>query len=205
MLVRAGRTGRQIFTEPTMDFLQDLPLAWLAVLIFLLRMTDVALGTMRVISVVHGHLVTAVVLGFFEICIWVVAVTQVVLTLGDQPFLILFYAGGFAAGNAAGILLERRLAMGTCLVTMISSDKGQEVAAALRELGQRLTTVQGEGRDGPRDLIYVGMPRRQLRQAVSAATAIDPELFYMVQFTSRTNHRLGRQSAQPGRGGMKHK
>lgn len=188
-----------------MEFIQGLPVGVLAALVFLLRMTDVALGTMRVISVVHGHIATAVTLGFFEIVIWVVAVTQVVLTINEQPFLILFYAGGFAAGNALGIVLERRMAIGNCLVTMISGDKGNEIAQALREIGQRLTTVRGEGRDGARDLIYVGTPRRNLRQLVATATAIDPGLYYIVQFTSSSAHGMTTRHAAHQRGAFKRK
>jgi hypothetical protein len=42
------------------------PIWAVAVVIFLLRVADVALGTMRTICVVQGKLVISVVLGFVE-------------------------------------------------------------------------------------------------------------------------------------------
>ena len=90
-------------------FVTDLPAWALAGTIFLLRIIDVSLGTMRTITVVNGRLRLSVALGFFEVLVWVTAVSQVILRLRDHPILVLAYAAGFAAGNAVGILLERKL------------------------------------------------------------------------------------------------
>jgi len=70
------------------------------------RILDVSLGTLRTVSVVRGRVVLAAVLGFFEVTIWVVAVSKVITSF-DNPFNVLGYATGFALGNAVGILIER--------------------------------------------------------------------------------------------------
>ena len=106
-----------------MQLLENLPVWLLAVVVFSLRIVDVSLGTVRTIAVVQGWIKLSVVLGFFELLIWIAAVSQVIARVKEQPILMLAFAGGFAAGNAAGILLERVLALGTCVVRIVSADK----------------------------------------------------------------------------------
>jgi uncharacterized protein YebE (UPF0316 family) len=170
-----------------MGLIDSLPIWGLATAVFLLRVCDVSLGTVRTISVVHGRVGLSVFLGFFEILVWITAVSQVIVRVREFPILVLAYAGGFAAGNAVGIAIERRLAIGWCVVLMISRELGSNVAAKLRSLGQTLTTIDGEGRDGPRTLVYATVPRRGVRKIVAAAKSVDPDLFYAVQYCSETS------------------
>ena len=104
-----------------MEFVASIPVWLLCILIFCLRICDVTLGTVRTLSIVKGYLTLAVALGFFEVLIWILAVSQVITRINESIFLALSFAGGFAAGNAVGILVERRLAMGTSVVRILSS------------------------------------------------------------------------------------
>ncbi len=164
-----------------MECLTDLPAWGLALLIFSLRVVDVSMGTMRTLSVVQGRLKLSVLLGFFEVLVWITAVSQVMPRLQTHPILALAYAGGFAAGNGAGILLERRLAMGSVAISIISPSSGPTIAQYLRDRGQRLTTFHGEGRDGPVTMIYTTSPRRRLRVLLDQARSVDPHIFYTVE------------------------
>ena len=113
----------------------ELPVWALAACIFLLRVADVSLGTVRTIVVVHGRIRLSVLLGFVEVLVWITAVSQVILRLRESPVLVVAYAAGFATGNAVGILLERRLALGHCVVRMISRE-GEAVARVLVSFGR---------------------------------------------------------------------
>ena len=180
------------------EFTNALPTWALASAIFALRVVAVSIGTIRVIFVVHGRITQSVLLGFFEILIWLWVVSTVVLNVGKNPVLMLVYAGGFAAGNALGIILEREIALGSSVILMISREKGLQVARGLRQLGQRLTTVQGESRDGPRVLLYVTAARRDLGKIIETARGIDPNLFHVVEHCSQTSYAA--QLAQPATG-----
>ncbi|UCF40701.1 MAG: hypothetical protein JSW43_13420 [Gemmatimonadota bacterium] len=152
-----------------------------AILIFSLRIIDVSLGTLRTISVVHGRRVVSVLLGFVEVLIWITAVSQAILGVQEEPLLVVAYAAGFAVGNGAGIALERWLALGSCVVRMITSGNGVELAERLRTLGQTVTAFRGEGSDGPRTLLFTACARRDLPRVIAAARAADPGLFYTVE------------------------
>ncbi|MEW6074643.1 MAG: DUF5698 domain-containing protein [Planctomycetota bacterium] len=171
-----------------MEFLSELPVWLLGGAIFLLRIGDVSLGTVRTLAIVEGRITSSMVLGFFEVLIWIVAVSQVVARLDESAVLPLFYAGGFAAGNGVGIVLERRLALGTAVLRIISQTTGERVATVLRDAGQAVTTFAGAGRNGSVTLLYVTCPRSRLAANLALATREDPSLFYVVERAHATGY-----------------
>jgi uncharacterized protein YebE (UPF0316 family) len=158
----------------------------LATLIFLLRVADVSVGTMRTIVVVHGRIRLSVVLGFIEVLIWITAISQVILRLHESPLLVFAYAGGFAAGNAAGITLERQLALGQCVVRMISKD-GEQVARILSSIGKVRGVFHSEMSGSSTRLVFATLARSDLPEAVRRVKTVDPDVFYVVERFSQTN------------------
>lgn len=167
-------------------------LAVAAALIFALRIVDVSLGTVRTISLIHGRIATAVILGFFEVLTWITVVAQVIGGVSENPVLLVAYAAGFAAGNGVGIVIERRLAIGVQMLQIISQTHGEEIAAAIRERGQAVTVFTGEGRDGPVRMLLTTCQRRKVPGLIGTARGIDPDVFYVVEPVSelRKNVRL---------------
>lgn len=162
-----------------MEWISSLPIWLLCLLIFGLRICDVTLGTVRTVSIVKGYLSVAVVLGFFEVMIWILAVSQVIVRINESFFLALAFAGGFAAGNAVGILVERRLAMGTSVVRILSATRGRAIAEAIRQAGNEVSVFEGDGAEGPITLVYAVAPRRRTQEMLRRARSIDPELLYV--------------------------
>jgi len=117
-------------------------------LIFVARVVDVSLGTVRTISTVQGRTKTAFSLGFIEVSMWLIVISAVVNTIGEKPMLGVFYALGFSTGNVVGILMEKRLAFGHVVLRIISAHKGREIAGKMRAAGFGVTTFQGEGLTG---------------------------------------------------------
>jgi uncharacterized protein YebE (UPF0316 family) len=162
-----------------MEWVASIPVWLLCLVIFVLRICDVTLGTVRTVSIVKGYLTLAAALGFFEVLIWILAVSQVITRIEESIFLALAFAGGFAAGNAVGILVERRLAMGTSVVRILSSTHGRQIADALRAEGLDVALFNGEGPEGPVSLVYAVAPRRRARNVLQRARSIDPVLLYV--------------------------
>jgi uncharacterized protein YebE (UPF0316 family) len=162
-----------------MEWVASIPIWLLCIVIFFLRICDVTLGTVRTVSIVKGYLPLAALLGFFEVLIWILAVSQVIWRINESIFLALAFAGGFAMGNAIGILVERRLAMGTAVVRIISDTHGFEIAKAIREDGHDVAVFNGEGADGTVSLVYAVAPRRHTPQMLRRARSIDPSLLYV--------------------------
>ena len=91
----------------------------LPVLIFLARIMDVSIGTLRLIFVSRGYKYYAPMLGFFEVIIWLLAIGQIMQHL-DNFLCYLAYGLGFATGNYIGIYLDEKLSLGTVLIRIVS-------------------------------------------------------------------------------------
>ena len=179
-----------------MDFLSGLPVWLAALVIVVLRIGDVSLGTLRTIAVVQGRLKVSVLVGFFEVSIWFVAVASALQGISDNWLLALAYAVGYAAGNAVGICLDRWLALGTVEVSLISRENGPTIAKALREQGRKVTTFVGEGRDGPNVMLYAICPGRSLEKMMRAVREIDPNVVYTVDLVQQSAEGAAMQLTQ---------
>jgi uncharacterized protein YebE (UPF0316 family) len=128
--------------------------------------------------VVQGRRQLAPILGFFEVLIWVFGVGQVMLNL-SHPACAVSFALGFALGNYVGMTIERRLAMGEQVVRVFSH-QGNALAAQLRADGFRVTEIEGRGRDGPIQLLFIHTARKQVCRLADRVLELDPACFYII-------------------------
>jgi uncharacterized protein YebE (UPF0316 family) len=151
-----------------------------ALLIFVMRLADVSLGTLRIVVLVRGKRRWAGALGFFESLIWLLAAREVLGNL-DEPIKIIAYAGGYAAGTMLGSTIERWLAMGSVLVRIVSPIESPHAFQALRDAGYPVTVLNGEGRDGPVRISFCVLPRRQSAKALELIASVNPEAFVTME------------------------
>jgi uncharacterized protein YebE (UPF0316 family) len=150
---------------------------WLgAAIIFLLRVSDMALDTLRVLVVMRGRKGIAWVLGFCQASIFVLAISSVLSNL-DNPINIVAYAAGFATGNVVGMLIEERLAIGHTLINIVSPGHGAAIAEHLREQGYAVTEVPARGKDGAVTLLNVSVLRKNVDRVRKIVNEVDPDAF----------------------------
>ncbi len=161
-------------------------LNWLAIpttlmpfIIFLMRVTDMSLDTLRVLFVIRGRKPLAWIAGFFQSALWVVAITSVLSNL-DNLWNVIGYACGFATGNVIGMLIEERLAIGHGHLRIISSRRGNAIAETIREAGYAATELPGRGKDGTVSVISCSVKRRDIDNVQRGVYSIDPEAFVTV-------------------------
>ena len=150
-------------------------------LIFLARVADVSMGTMRTLFTVQGRMGAAFLLGLVEVTIWIYVIGAMVTELQESPILVVFYAFGFSTGNVTGIWLEKKLAIGHVILRLLTARHGVEMTKGIRDLGFRVTEFQGQGRRGPVSELYVVCDRRDLNKIMRCAQAIDPNVFYITE------------------------
>lgn len=153
-----------------------------AFLVFCLRLTDVAMGTIRTTMIIRGQRKWAALVGFFEVTIWIVAVSRVIANL-DTIWNVLGYSGGFAAGTLLGMWIEGRLALGHVEVSIVSLAKGPEISSRARRAGYGATLLRAEGQSGPVFLISVVAPRRRVADLVRLVNEVDATAFLVVEDT----------------------
>lgn len=148
--------------------------------IFALRLCDVSLRTITSIMIMRGLRKGAALVGFAEVTIWVVAISQVIGHL-DSIWNIIGYSGGFSVGTLLGMWIESKMGLGFANVHVISTEKGREIAAAVREHGFGATQIEAEGRSGPVYLIDVVVTRKRASRVLDIVESIDDGAFVTVQ------------------------
>ncbi|MBM9576328.1 DUF2179 domain-containing protein [Leptospira sp. 201903070] len=161
--------------------------------IFLSRVTDVSIGTIRVILLTREKKAIAASLGFLEVLLWVIVITQVIKNL-NNAFCYLAYAGGFATGTFIGMILEEKLAIGFSLLRIISPKNGGAIAAKLSEAGYRVTTMDGQGSRGPVKIVFTVLKRKKIRQAMVIVKEVEPDVFYSIENARSTNTAVSEDS-----------
>jgi uncharacterized protein YebE (UPF0316 family) len=156
----------------------------LPLLIFLARIMDVSINTIRIIYVLGGRRLTATLLGFFESFIWLMAIRQIFEHL-DNWVCYVAYPGGFAMGILVGMMIEERIAYGKVIVRIITRKDVQELLAYLTRNQFRYTRVNTEGLDGPENLVFTVLPRENLEELLATMKSILPTAFYTVEKVNR--------------------
>jgi len=152
----------------------------LPLLIFIARVVDVSLGTVRVIFVSRGLKYLAPVVGFFEILIWLLAMGQIMKNLSN-PACYIAYAGGFAMGNYVGIAIAEKLSLGVVLIRVVTRRDALPLVERLQEEDYGVTSVDGHGSSGLVKVVFTVVPRREVRDVVHMIKAFNPHAFYSIE------------------------
>jgi uncharacterized protein YebE (UPF0316 family) len=152
----------------------------LPLLIFTARLIDVPLGTMRHISLARGFRKIVPVLGFFEVLIWVVAMSQIMKNLNNVMCYIA-WAGGFSAGTYLGMYLENKIAMGMQVLRIIINQDSTQLIKALQQENVGTTTMDGQGAKGPVKIIFTIIKRKNLEHVVRMIDRYNPNAFYTIE------------------------
>jgi len=135
---------------------------------------------MRLIFVSKGYKNIGPFLGFFEVIIWLIAVTQVLQHL-NNPMSYIAYGAGFAMGNYIGMRLEERISIGTVLIRIIPKEDSAAMTAQLRQEGFGVTAVAAEGAQGPVQILFTIMKRKSISNAIAIINQYNPNAFYTIE------------------------
>ncbi|HTF21341.1 MAG TPA: DUF5698 domain-containing protein [Chryseolinea sp.] len=156
----------------------------LPLLIFVARIGDVSINTIRIIYVLGGRRITATLLGFFESFIWLMAIRQIFEHL-DNWICYIAYPAGFASGIFVGMIIEERIAYGKVIVRIITRKDVNALISYLNTNQFRYTKVDAQGPDGPENLVFTVLERDRLEQVLYTLKDILPTAFYTVEKVNR--------------------
>jgi len=165
----------------------------LPLLIFLSRIADQSIGSMRLIFLAKGFKFIAPMLGFFEVIIWLIAVSQIMKHL-DNVLCYIAYGAGFAMGNFIGMTLEERISIGTVLVRIIPTMNTEELIYALRTRNFGLTTIDANGSRGEVKIFISIINRKDLKEYISIINKINPNAFYTIEEVKTINQGIIRNN-----------
>jgi uncharacterized protein YebE (UPF0316 family) len=149
-------------------------------LIFIAEVCALTVSTLRIIFVSRGHKFLAPLLGFFEIMIWLFAIGETMRNLDNWACFIAF-ALGFTLGNYFGILIDKRLALGTAIVRIITHRDATLLIQHMRAAQFGVTAVDAFGATGKVQIVMTVIKRKQLPEIVALIDAHHPGAFYAIE------------------------
>ena len=155
---------------------------WVAIplLIFISRMCDVTLGTLRHIFITKGYKLLVPILGFFEVLIWLIVIMQIMKNLNNVVCYIA-WAGGFATGTYVGMMIEEKLALGLQVVRIITNLDCKDLVGKLSLENHGVTVMDGMGSKGPVKIILTVVERDEIDSVVNLIRIHHPAAFYSVE------------------------
>lgn len=161
-------------------------------LIFLARISDQSIGTLRLMFVSKGIRNLATILGFLESLIWLLAVSQIFKHL-DNPLNYIAYAGGYAMGNFIGIYIEERLSIGNVIVRIIPRKDTTDLLNYLRANDFGVTAIDGEGMLGKVKILFSVVKRKELSHFIEIVNRYNPNAFYSIEDVKVVNQNISKK------------
>jgi uncharacterized protein YebE (UPF0316 family) len=174
----------------------------LPLLIFLARVSDQSIGTIRLIFISKGYRRLAPFIGFFESLIWLLAIREILNHL-DNAMCFIAYAAGFATGNYVGMLLEEKISIGTVIVRIIPRKDCNELLTYLSDNNYGFTVVDAQGSKGDVKIIFCVIKRKEITHFVSLVKSVNPNAFYSIEDVKTVNEGIFRKGNKRGQYNLK--
>jgi uncharacterized protein YebE (UPF0316 family) len=166
-------------------------------LIFLSRVLDVSIGSLRMLCAAKGQRIAAPLLGFCEILIWITAL-RAVLSEPANPLFYIAYAAGFAAGTFTGIRIDEALSEKFLLLTIFPSGDPAELRKNLKENGYQVTIQTAEGEEGERSIIRAVIAKKDEKKALSIIRAYSPQAIFTFEEAKAVTAQKFRSNGKTG-------
>lgn len=158
---------------------------WEAILIFIAKIIEVTLGTMRVILINKGFRKQGTFLAVVEILIWVFVASSVIQGISDAPIKGIIYSVGFALGVYIGSAIENRLAVGKILIHVVTDGEGAtEISQVLRTHGHGVTSIDARGKDSNRVVLMIFANRKNRQVILKLINETRPEVLLVTNEVS---------------------
>ena len=153
-----------------------MPPFFIYVFIFFAKLIEVSFATVRVVLINRGEKLKGAFIGFFEIMIWVIVISNVLDGLFNDPIKLIVYCLAFSCGNYFGVVVEGKLAIGLAQIqVVVSNDEKHAICDALRAKGFGVTMLDGQGMDGPVDVLLIFVKRKAVPEALTVVRGFNPQ------------------------------
>ncbi len=149
------------------EILSSLHPALVCVIVCCAKIVEISVQSLKTCMMVKGQRAKAAGLGFVECVIWGLVISTIIGTLGDNPFLLLFYCIGYAAGLFIGSTIENKLALGTSNLQLIAGDdSAKKIISYLEEKNYGYTFFEGHGSKDKMNMIFIVLARKEVSKVL---------------------------------------
>lgn len=161
----------------------------LPALIFLARVADVTVATVKLMFVVNNARKAAAILGFFEALITIMALSRIMQDASNMLAFVM-YAAGFATGTYVGMWIEEKMAYGSVLIRIISKHIPYELLSYLTENQYRYSLLDANDQSGNTQVLFTVCKRSKIGTFLSNLENIAPQALYTIEGVKQVSHDL---------------
>lgn len=144
------------------------------VLIFLSKIIEVTIATLRQILINKGYRREGTLLSFVEIVLWTFVASRVIMGIAEAPIKGIVYSIGFSIGVYLGSRIEGIIAMGRVMIqTIIAKENSALISNSLRQKGYAVTTMEASGRDSEKTVLMIFANRKGKEEIIGEIRDMD--------------------------------
>lgn len=150
--------------------------------IFIARIIDVTLATLRTVYSVKGKTLLAGIIGFIEATIWFIVVKEALNTDIQSPFIVMSYAGGFATGSILGTFVSKTFVNSLIKVEVITTKATPENVEKIRleGFGVSVIDILDDDDDVDKKMLIITLNSKHLEELKRILRHIDRNAFVVV-------------------------
>ena len=158
-------------------------LIYICIKIFLARIVDVSLGTIRTVLVVKGKNITPAIVAFFEVLIWFYAAREALSSEIDSILIPIFYSGGYAAGTYIGTFISNHFVEGLIGVQVIIREPLiSKMIKSIRDAGFGVSVIdlKNTHEKTKKNMLIIHLNKSKLKRLTRIIRKNDPDAFVVI-------------------------
>lgn len=153
--------------------------------IFIARIMDVSIGSLRIIYLGKGKSKIAFLCGFFEVFIWFLVAKDALNSANNSWWIVISYSLGYAVGTYVGSYMSEVFVKGNFGVQVVTSKQNHEMIDTLRKEGYAVTVVEVQGKEekSGKYLLMIEIKKHRFEQLSKLIKSMDEKAFITVNET----------------------
>lgn len=149
--------------------------------IFIAKIIENALSTLRLIVVAKGKKLFGAILQFVIAFVWVITTGIVVVNVKDDPLKVVFFAFGSLIGSYLGSFIEEKIALGSDLIKVIIDKSEQE--RINNELSKKyfVTSIIGQKQNQDIVILLVIAKKKERNNIISLIQQLDKKAIIIIE------------------------
>ena len=140
--------------------------------IFLFKLVEEALRTLRIIVISNGKKVFGAILQFFVALFWIVVTGIVIIDIKKDPFEIFIYCVGSLIGSYIGSYIEEKIAWGTNIFMVeINKNIAHKLIITLKIKKYKINVLKSIKENC--ELLMITSPRKKTEEVINIIRSYD--------------------------------
>lgn len=154
---------------------------WLCLIVFIARIIDTSLATVRSVLVIKEKRGLAVIIAFFEILVWFLIVKEALNTLTNALYIAMSYSAGYATGVFVGMYITDKFISTNVSVNIVVHEKDEIIKSLIdNNFAVSVSKIKGKDLISNKYMIFVVTTSKRVTELKRIVTNIDKNAFIVV-------------------------